>query len=71
MVSYKDVFFVTRLLKVRQHQMTDSFAALFEQSLNEIDISAILIALKLKGEAKNEILGASKIMRSKSLKISS
>ena len=39
MVSYKDVFFVTRLLKLRQHQMSDSFAALFEQSLNEIDMT--------------------------------
>ena len=39
MVSYKGVFFVTRLLKLRQHQMSDSFAALFEQSLNEIDMT--------------------------------
>ena len=39
MVSYKGVIFVTRLLKLRQHQMSDSFAALFEQSLNEIDMT--------------------------------
>ena len=39
MVSYKVVIFVTRLLKLRQHQMSDSFAALFEQSLNEIDMT--------------------------------
>ena len=39
MVSYKGVIFVTRLSKLRQHQMSDSFAALFEQSLNEIDMT--------------------------------
>ena len=39
MVSYKGVIFVTRLLKLRQYQMSDSFAALFEQSLNEIDMT--------------------------------
>ena len=39
MVSYKGMIFVTRLLKLRQHQMSDSFAALFEQSLNEIDMT--------------------------------
>ena len=39
MVSYKGVIFVTRFLKLRQHQMSDSFAALFEQSLNEIDMT--------------------------------
>lgn len=39
MVSYTGVIFVTRLLKLRQHQMSDSFAALFEQSLNEIDMT--------------------------------
>jgi len=39
MVSYKGVIFVTCLLKLRQHQMSDSFAALFEQSLNEIDMT--------------------------------
>ena len=39
MESYKGVIFVTRLLTLRQHQMSDSFAALFEQSLNEIDMT--------------------------------
>ena len=39
MVSYKGLIFVARLLKLRQHQMSDSFAALFEQSLNEIDMT--------------------------------
>ena len=47
------------------------FEIIMNGQLNEIDISAILIALKIKGETKEEILGATKIMRSKSLKISS
>ena len=46
MVSYKGVIFVTRLLKLRQHQMSDSFAALFEQSLNEIDMTLVLLLLE-------------------------
>ena len=37
--------------------------------INEIDTSSILISLKIKGETKDEILGATKIMRDKSLKI--
>ncbi len=47
------------------------FSAIMNGKLNEIDTSAILISLKIKGETKDEILGATKIMRSKSLKISS
>ena len=54
---------------------TDEAMYLFEEIMNgqlsEIDISAILTSLKIKGETKEEILGATKIMRSKSLKISS
>ena len=38
--------------------------------VSDIDTTAILIALKIKQETKNEILGATKIMREKSLKIS-
>ena len=45
------------------------FNAIMNGKVNEIDTSAILIALKIKGETKDEILGATKIMRSKSLKI--
>ena len=40
-------------------------------NVSEIETTAILIALKIKGETKDEILGATKIMRKKSLKISS
>ena len=54
---------------------TDESLSLFEEIMNgrlsEIDISSILTSLKIKGETKEEILGAVKIMRSKSLKISS
>ena len=46
------------------------FEAVMNGQLTEIDISAILTSLKIKGETKEEILGATKIMRSKSLKIS-
>ncbi|MQF96617.1 MAG: anthranilate phosphoribosyltransferase, partial [SAR202 cluster bacterium] len=45
------------------------FNAIMNGEVNEIDTSAILISLKIKGETKDEILGATKIMRSKSLKI--
>ena len=47
------------------------FKSIMNGELNEIDTSAILVSLKIKGETKNEILGATKIMRSKSLKITS
>ncbi len=47
------------------------FNTIMNGELNEIETSAILIALKIKGETKDEILGAAKIMRSKSLKINS
>jgi len=47
------------------------FDLIMSGRLSEIDITAILIGLKLKTESQNEILGAVKIMRSKSLKIQS
>ncbi len=47
------------------------FELIMNGELNEIDTTAILISLKIKGETKDEILGATKIMRSKSLKINS
>ena len=46
------------------------FEEIMEGKLIEIDLSAILICLKIKGETKEEILGAAKIMRSKSLQLS-
>jgi len=47
------------------------FDLIMTGKLSEIDIAAILIGIKLKTESQNEILGAAKIMRSKSLKIQS
>ena len=47
------------------------FELIMTGKLSEIDIAAILIGIKLKIESQNEILGAAKIMRSKSLKIQS
>ena len=47
------------------------FEVIMNGQLTEIEISSILTCLKIKGETKEEILGAAKIMRSKSLKISS
>ena len=47
------------------------FEFIMSGKLSEIDIAAILTSLKIKGESKDEILGATKIMRSKSMKISS
>ena len=45
------------------------FELIMSGKLSEIDITAILTSLKIKGETKDEILGAAKIMRSKSMKI--
>jgi len=47
------------------------FDLIMTGKISEIEISSILIGLKIKSETKDEILGAAKIMRSKSLKISS
>ncbi len=47
------------------------FNLIMSGNMEEIDIVSILISLKLKSESKEEILGAAKIMREKSLKISS
>ena len=52
-------------------ESTFLFQLIMDGKLSEIDITAILTSLKIKGETKDEILGATKIMRSKSMKISS
>ena len=67
--TIKNKLFAQQDLSV--NESVDLFELIMNGKLSEIDISAILIALKLKGESKNEILGAAKIMRSKSMKISS
>ena len=45
------------------------FDLIMTGKISEIEMSAILIALKLKSETKEEILGASLCMREKSIKI--
>ena len=47
------------------------FDLIMSGKINEIEIAGILIALKSKIESKDEILGAAKLMRKKSLKIKS
>ena len=47
------------------------FNKIMSGELDEIKISSILVGLKLKGETKEEIIGAAKVMREKSLKITS
>jgi len=47
------------------------FNLIMSGKVNEIEIAGILIALKSKTESKDEILGAAKLMREKSLKIKS
>ncbi len=47
------------------------FNKIMSGDLDDIKITSILIGLKLKGETKEEIIGAAKVMREKSLKINS
>ena len=47
------------------------FNLIMNGEIEEIDTASILIALKIKNETKDEIIGATKIMREKSVKISS
>ncbi len=47
------------------------FNKIMSGELDDIKITSILIGLKLKGETEEEIIGAAKVMREKSLKINS
>ena len=47
------------------------FNLIMSGQLTDVDISSILIALKIKNESKSEIIGASRIMKEKSTKINS
>jgi len=47
------------------------FKKIMSGDLNDIELTAILIGLRMKIETKDEIIGAAKIMRDKSLKINS
>ena len=56
-------------LDLSTEEASQIFNMIMNGEVSEIDTTAILIALKIKVETKNEILGATKIMRDKSLKI--
>ena len=45
------------------------FNLIMNGEVEEIDTTSILISLKIKNESKDEIHGAAKIMREKSIKI--
>ena len=47
------------------------FNLIMSGEISEINTASILIALKIKNETKDEIQGAAKVMRDKSMKISS
>tara|TARA_A100001011_G_C14312161_1_gene846104 strand:- start:701 stop:1702 length:1002 start_codon:yes stop_codon:yes gene_type:complete len=47
------------------------FNKIMSGELDDVKITSILIGLKIKGETKEEIIGAAKVMREKSLKINS
>ena len=47
------------------------FNEIMSGKLNDIKITSILVGLKIKGETKDEIIGAAQVMREKSLKINS
>ncbi len=52
-------------------ESTFIFNKIMSGELDDIEITSILIALKMKGETKEEIIGAAQVMRDKSLKIKS
>ena len=58
-------------MDLNSQESMNLFGEIMNGKLNDVDIAAILISLKLKGETKDEILGATKIMRKKSMKIHS
>lgn len=65
----KEKIFILKNLSIGES--TYLFNMIMSGAVSDIEISAILISLKLKSETKEEILGAVKSMRDKSLKISS
>ena len=66
--NIKDKLFNLKNLSI--NESTFLFKLMMNGEISEIEISAILILLKLKSETKEEILGAVHSMRDKSLKIS-
>ena len=54
---------------LQKNESSFLFNLILEGSLSDIDIASILIALKIKEETKDEIIGAVSVLRNKSLKI--
>ena len=67
--NIKNKIFNAQNLSISEAEFT--FNLIMNGKLSEIEIAGILIGLKLKSESKNEILGATKCMRKKSIKIKS
>ena len=67
-------FVLNKILEQKSLNIEESmyiFDKIMSGELDDIKITSILIGLKLKGETKEEIIGAAKVMREKSLKINS
>jgi len=67
-------FLLNKILEQQNLNIEESmyiFDKIMSGELDDIKITSILIGLKLKGESKEEIIGAAKVMREKSLKINS
>ncbi len=65
---------LNKILKKHNLSIEESmyiFNKIMSGELDDIKITSILIGLKLKGETKDEIIGAAKVMREKSIKINS
>ena len=58
-------------INLDRNESLSLFENIMDGKFNDIELTSILIGLKMKGEAKDEIIGAAKIMRNKSLKIKS
>ena len=56
---------------LNQEESLFLFSKIMNGDFNDIDLTALLVGLKMKSETKEEIIGAAKIMRDKSLKIKS
>ena len=56
-------------ISLTEDESSSAFEIIMSGRASNIQISAFLIALKTKGESINEITGAVKVIRSKSIKI--
>lgn len=65
---------INKILEMKNLNIEESmfiFNKIMSGELDDIKITSILVGLKLKGETKEEIIGAARVMRQKSLKINS